>query len=72
MKRCKKPTEPGYYWYYTGDMWHNAHVKVWQPVKVYEGHYGPLHVKLFWEEKGIQIEKLRGWWGPKISGIDPK
>ena len=63
MKRHKRPTEPGYYWYH----YHEG----WQPVKVYKVTYG-LFVKMFFTIWGQNIESLKGWWGPKIGELDPK
>jgi len=70
MKRCKRPTEPGWYWnrrvYFTS----NESVQ-WEPVKV-TWHKDYLIAQGFGEQSGHGIAGNKEWWGPKIGGIDPK
>lgn len=65
MKRCKRPTEPGYYLYHKKGNW--------EPVDIYAPSHGMswLRVRMFdWTNEDIR--NLKGWWGPKIGELDPK
>ena len=60
MKRCKRPTEPGHYWYH--------HESEWIKVKV--GRIFGVGLDL-WAQAfpghTQWINDMKGWWGPRCK-----
>jgi len=64
MKREKRPTEPGYYWYSEA---------IGPPeVVMVRGCSPRLYAVRYSVFRTRKIETLKGWWGPKISELDPQ